>query len=430
MEFMTAFVRARLLNLLAVILATMLVLIGCGSGDGRVAESDAFATVIPVTENPSATTGTDNPTPETTVAAATPQPTVAPTPEVTRAPSPSATPTPPTPAPTHIQTTIATPMPTSTPTPMAVPYPNVPGIVDASNRGWPREVETVEGIVALEAPPQRILTYSLGHDELVLSLVAPDRIAAVGKFTTNDGYSNVVDWVADIAVYEKGAENVLAQEPDLFIASKFTKADIVELIKEAGVPVVRPSLENSSEGNIPNILLLGYLLGVEERALELAGDIEERLAAVTERVPPPGDASRAEVIAITRYSETIYVPGGGTTEGGIIEAAGGNNVAAREGLEGIQKVSIESVAAMNPEVILITQTGESGGEALRNDLLQHPALGEVLAIVNNRIYVVGSKTFTTLSHWNLRGIEETATLLYPEQFAGVTFTDFQPYGGE
>ena len=291
-------------------------------------------------------------------------------------------------------------------------------------------METVEGVIRLDGPPERILTYSLGHDELVLSLVAPDRIAAIGKFTTNDSYSNVVGWVTDIAVYEKGAENVLAQEPDLFIASKFTKADIVDLIKESGVPVVRPSLENSSEGNIPNILLLGYLLGAEQRALELAAEIQERLTIVSERVLPADDSSRPDVIAITRYSEKIYVPGSGTTEGGIIEAAGGVNAATREGLEGIQEVSIESVVSMNPEVILITQTGESGGDALREDLLQHPALVAVPAVVNDRIHVVGSKTFTTLSHWNVRGIEEAATLLYPEQFVGTTFIDFQPYDGE
>ena len=322
------------------------------------------------------------------------------------------------------------PMTTPTPPPTPVPYPEVPGIVDVSNRGWPREVETVEGVIRLEEPPERILTYSIGHDELVLSLVASDRMAAIGKFTTNDSYSNVVGWVTDIAVYEKGAENVLAQEPDLFIASKFTKADIVDLIKESGVPVVRPSLENSSEGNIPNILLLGYLLGAEERALELAAEIQERLTMVSEKVLPADDSSRPDVIAITRYSEKIYVPGSGTTEGGIIEAAGGVNAATREGLEGIQKVSIESVVSMNPEVILITQTGESGGGALREDLLQHPALVAVPAVVNNRIHVVGSKTFTTLSHWNVRGIEEAAMLLYPDQFAGTTFVDFQPYDGE
>ena len=320
--------------------------------------------------------------------------------------------------------------PTATPVPTPVPYPNVPGIVDVSNREWPRQVETSEGLVTLDGPPQRILTYSLGHDEIVLSLVEPARIAAVGRFTTNDSYSNVVGWVTDIAIFEKGAENVLAQQPDLFIASKFTKADIVELIKEAGVPVVRPSLESSSQGNIPNILLVGYMLGVEERALELASEIEERLAMVREQVPPTDDPDRPNVIAITRYSEKVYVPGSGTTEGGIIEAAGGTNTAALEGLEGIQKVSLESVAAMNPDVILITQTGDSGGDALRDDLLRHPALAEVPAVVNERIHVVGSKTFTTLSHWNVRGIEETAALLYPIRFANVTFTDFEPYGGE
>ena len=302
--------------------------------------------------------------------------------------------------------------------------------MDASNRGWPREVETSEGLVRLEGPPQRILTYSLGHDEIVLSLVDANRIAAVGKFTANESYSNVAGWVAEIPIYEKGAENVLAQRPDLFIASKFTKADIVDLIKEAGVPVVRPSLESSSEGNIPNILLVGYLLGVEERALELAAEIEARLAAVSQRVPPPGDSERPTVVSITRYSEKVYVPGIGTTEGGIIEAAGGVNAAARDGIDGIQKVSLESIAALAPEVILITQSGESGGDALRQDLLEHPALVAVPAVVNERIHVVGSKTYTTLSHWNVRGIEETAELLFPDRFEDIAFTDFQQYQGE
>ena len=313
-------------------------------------------------------------------------------------------------------------------TPAAAPsYPDVPGIVDVSNRGWPREIETSEGLIRLEAPPQRILTYSLGHDEIVLSLVGNERIAAVGKFTGDESYSNVADWVDDIPVYEKGAENVLAQKPDVFIASKFTDADIVELVKEAGIPVVRPSLENSSQGNIPNILLLGYLLGVEDRALELVAEIEARLKRITDRVPPVDDDARPTVISITRYSEKIYVPGLDTTVDGIIETAGGTNAAARDGLEGIQKVSLESVAAMNPDVILITQTGESGGDALRTLLLEHPALVAVPAVVNDEIHIVGSKLFITLSHWNVRGIEQTALVLFPDRFAGVEFSDFEPY---
>ena len=379
-------------------------------------------------------TSTPNPTvtPAPVVPAATTSPTDAPPPTTRPTPTPPRTPAgTPTPPPTAAPRPTATPLPTATPEPTPVPpYPEVPGVVEASNRGWPREVETSEGLVRLDGPPQRILTYSLGHDEIVLSLVDTNRIAAVGKFTANQSYSNVADWVAEIPIYEKGAENVLAQKPDLFIASKYTKADIVDLIKEAGVPVVRPSLESSSEGNIPNILLVGYLLGVEERALELAAEIEARLAAVTQRVPPPGDSDRPTVVSITRYSEKVYVPGVGTTEGGIIEAAGGVNAAARDGIEGIQKVSLESIAALAPEIILITQSGESGGDALRTDLLAHPALVAVPAVINERIHVVGSKTYTTLSHWNVRGIEETAALLFPGRFEDITFTDFEQYQGE
>ena len=305
----------------------------------------------------------------------------------------------------------------------------MPGIVDPSNLGWPRDVETLEGVVTLEAPPTRILTYSLGHDEMLIALVPPDRVAALGKFASNSAYSNVADIAPEYPVFEKGAENVLAAEPDLFIVSAFTKADIVDLVKDAGVPVVRPALESSAEGNIPNILLLGYILGVEDRALELASEIESRLSLIAERVPPPGDEGRPAVISITRYSDSISVSGGGTTGTGIIESAGGVNAAARDGIDGFQKISTESIAAMNPDVIIIPQGGE-GAETLRNELLNDPVLASVTAIVNDQIHLVDAPKHITLSHWNVRGIESTAEILFPDLFADVTFTDFEPYTGE
>ena len=366
----------------------------------------------------------------TSVPTSAPPPTPAPAPPTataTSAPEPTATSEPP---PTVVPT--ATPQPTATPipTPTAIPYPAVSGIVDVSNTGWPREIETSDGLVRLEEPPQRILSYSLGHDEILLALVDRGRFAAVGPFTGNPAYSNVSDFVAGMPTYEKGVENVLAAAPDLVIVSKYTDADIVSLIREAGVPVVRPALENSAEGNIPNILLMGYMLGVEDRALELVAEIEDRLALVKDRVPSAEIPERPVVIAVTRYSDSMYVAGEGTTESGIIETAGGVNAGARDGLSGHQKVSVESIAAMDPEVILITQPIDFGAGELRDDLLAHPALADIQAVVDGAVTVVDSRQYTTLSHWNVRGIEETALLLYPDEFADVEFTDFEPYAGE
>ena len=226
--------------------------------------------------------------------------------------------------------------------------PGVQGIVDPSNRDWPREVELADEVVVIEEPPQRVLAYSLGHDEILIALIDPERFAAVGPFAADPAYSNVADQAAGLPTFESGVENVLAAKPDLVLASKYTDVDVINLIKEAGVPVARTALESSSEGNIPNILLIGYMLGVEERALELVAEIENRLKFIADQVPPPNASERPSVISISRYSDSIYAAGSDTTEGGILESGGGVNASARDGVEGHQVISIEAIAAMNP----------------------------------------------------------------------------------
>ena len=51
----------------------------------------------------------------------------------------------------------------------------VVGIVDAANMGWPRQVEGLNGIITIPAKPQRIITASIGHDEMTLALVPSER---------------------------------------------------------------------------------------------------------------------------------------------------------------------------------------------------------------------------------------------------------------
>ncbi len=325
----------------------------------------------------------------------------------------------------------STPEPTVAPTaPTVVPYPAVPGIVDPDNRGWPREVDLADEVVLIEEPPQRILAYSLGHDEILIALMNTDRFAAVGPFAGDAVYSNVADLASGLPTFESGVENVLAAKPDLVLASRYADADVVDLIKEAGVTVARTVLDGSASGNIANILLIGYMLGVEERALELVAEIEGKVDFVAERVPPLDDGERPSVVATTKYADSIYVAGIDTTEGGIVEAGGGINAAARDGVVSHQVVSIESIVAMNPDVILIAQPVAYGANEYRDELLSHPALASVSAIVNNEVHVVDSRKYTTFSHWNVRGIEQTAQLLYPDRFSDVTFEDFKPYSGE
>ena len=62
----------------------------------------------------------------------------------------------------------------------------------AQDGEWPRAL--VDGLgteVTIAAPPQRIASVSLASDEVLLSLVEPERIAAVTAFGQDPAISNV-----------------------------------------------------------------------------------------------------------------------------------------------------------------------------------------------------------------------------------------------
>ena len=341
----------------------------------------------------------------------TPAPTATPTATPTAAPPPTATPT---------------PDPTPTPTPAPKLPASVPGIIDTSNLGWPREVEGLNGVVSIPAKPERIITASVGHDEMTLALVPNERLVAVGSATKNATYSNVASLVQDKAEISRDPETIIAQSPDVIVTSPFFSAEGIEALSRVGIPVVQTALKHDPEARIDNILFIGYIFGEVERALEFAAEVQERydsLVAVTGAAEP-----RPRVLALTQYSDKLWVAGGNSTEGGVITAAGGINAAEEAGIEGNQTTSLEGVIAMNPEIIVIAQPIEFGAEEFRQSLFDNEALAEIPAVKNEAIHVVESKHFTTLSYWNIRGAEDLARLLWPDDFPSPPAASFSLAG--
>ena len=301
-------------------------------------------------------------------------------------------------------------------------FKDVPGIVDATNFGWPRDIETSEGLVTLQKPPTKVHSLSLGHTEILAALMDFSKVSAVYSFFTDPEQSNIADLSKSHNLIGFDPEEVVALEPEIVIASRFTDADNVALLKDAGIPVARASLENSALGNVPNILLIGYMVGAEKEALLLADEIERRMQFVGD-ILSGNDHPR--VLSISKFT-SIFVAGSGSTEGGIIEQAGGVNAAADSGIEGHQQITIEGITAINPDVIVVPQPTE-GANAFISELKLNAALFEVPALKNDRIYYVLPKYHTTLSHWNVRGVEQMAALLFPSDFQDVDMNDFSHY---
>ncbi|MDE2867284.1 MAG: ABC transporter substrate-binding protein [Chloroflexota bacterium] len=428
--------RFRSLALLPLLIAVFaLVFAACGPEDDvpPPAPPPAATPEVVRAESTPAPTATAQPTPEATVEptpAATAQPTASPTatPAPTQEPTPTPEPTPeatpePTPEATPEATAAATPEATPEPTPteeatpaapaFAEAFQDVRGIVDPSNFGWPREVEGLNGVVSIPAKPLSIITASVGHDEMTLAIVPIDRLVAVGSSSKNITYSNVADLLQEKAEITRDPETIIAQEPDIIVTSPFFSADGIAALSKAGIPVIQTELKQGPESRINNILLMGYIYGEEERAVAFAAEVRERyesLIGVTGAVE-----AQPRVLALTQYGDKIWTAGKDSTEGGVITAAGGLNVAAEAGIEGNQTTSLEGVIAMNPEVIVIAQPVEFGANEFRQSLLDNEALAELPAVKNEAIYVVESKHFTTLSYWNIRGAEDLARILWPDE---------------
>ena len=301
-------------------------------------------------------------------------------------------------------------------------FEGVRGIVDPTNFGWPREVEGLNGLVTISSKPHRIITASVGHDEMTLALVPRDRLVGVGGVTKDSTYSNVASLVKGIAEISRDPEVIIAQDPDVIVTSPFFLTEAVEALEKTGIPVVQTELKHDPEARINGILLMGYIFGEEDRALEFAAEVRDRYEALVEVTSKASPQPR--VLALTEYSEQLWVAGGNSTEGGVITAAGGINAAEEAGIEGNQVTSLEGVIAMDPEVIIIPQPVDFGAEEFRKRLLATEALADIPAIQSRDVYVVESKHFTTLSYWNIRGAEDLARILWPADFPDSEITPF------
>ena len=198
-------------------------------------------------------------------------------------------------APAPQPTMVVAPPPTPTPGPS---LEGVAGIVDPANMGWPRRVEGLNGVITIPAKPQRIITASIGHDEMTLALVPSERLVAVGGVSKDETYSNVSGLVRDKPEITRDPETIIAQAPDVVVTSPFFTAEGVEALTRVGIPVVQTELQHDPEARINSILFMGYIFGEEERAFEFADGSARAL-----RVPGVGDRrGNAETASARRHA--------------------------------------------------------------------------------------------------------------------------------
>ena len=281
----------------------------------------------------------------------------------------------------------------------------------ADSQGFPRTItDGLGNEVTIPQQPQRIVSLTLATDEILLSLVDTARVRGVTYLAGDSMWTNVSEIARQVEhTVQSDPEQIIALEPDLVLAATYNNPDHVKLLRDAGIPVVVVALFDSVGQVAENIRFVAHLTGDEERAEELISAMEERLAAIE------AQAAKAEtkprVLFYTAFGSSA---GKGSTFSDIVQRAGGINLG-DEALDGpFGELSLEKIVELNPDVIITDEFAPEDNAKWQETFSNHPALANVNAKRNGRIYTVPTRHLSTLSHYIVEGVYDVAKLLHPD----------------
>jgi iron complex transport system substrate-binding protein len=275
-------------------------------------------------------------------------------------------------------------------------------------RPFPRELRDARGeALTLQREPQRIVSQTLGTDEILLAICPRERIVALSDLAEDDNYSNAVEQARQIpGRTTEGAEQVLQFKPDLIFVASYSRAETVELLKASKAPVFRFANFDSIAEIKSNIRTIGYATGNDAAAEKLIRQMDEALAAVRARIPKSESPAR-----VMSYDQLGYTAGANTIFDDVARAAGAVNVSAEHGIKGFAKINSEKILEWRPD-FLIAGANRGEGGLVRDRLLDDPAVASSEAGRAGRIIVIDSRHFLTVSHHVVQFVEDLANGLY------------------
>ncbi len=214
-------------------------------------------------------------------------------------------------------------------------------------------VDDAGDTVRLAQPASRVVSLSPATTELVFAIGAGDRL--VGRTRWCD-YPEAAHAVADVGDgIPPNIESVLARRPDLVLLYRSPQnTDAAERFRAAGAAVVQ--LDFNHLEDVSRIArLLGPLVGHPRQGDSLATAFDAELA----RLRLPSDGGGAPTVLLLAWDQPPMAIGAGSFQSEILTLAGGRNIFADIAAPSAT-VSIEAIAARDPSLILVSDSGIPG----------------------------------------------------------------------
>ncbi|WP_374629543.1 ABC transporter substrate-binding protein [Pannonibacter indicus] len=291
----------------------------------------------------------------------------------------------------------------------------------ASAFAYPVTVKSCNRDVTFDAAPTRAVSNDVNLTEMMLVLGLTDHMA---------GYTGVSGWktldpemregvkeLPELAEKYPTKEVLLGAEADFYFAGwnygmKVGGEVTPDTLAPFGIKVyeltescihIGPKEKISMADMYNDLLNLGTIFGVEDKAKALVAGYEAKLAEVTARVKEPGKEP-LRVFVYDSGEDTPFTAGRYAMPTALIEAAGGHNI-----MDDLDKswatVAWEPVIERNPEVVVIVNYGQVTAEQKIAFMKSNPAFASINAVKNDR-FVVLEYVEATPGPRNIRAVEK------------------------
>jgi iron complex transport system substrate-binding protein len=241
-------------------------------------------------------------------------------------------------------------------------------IAEVQLPGGGRGVRDASGTVAPLHAYQRIASASLIADHVLWELCAPERVVAVSD-RTKASAAFAFRHTAQTGISSPAElEKIFALHPDLLFINHFGDPRYTARLRERGIVVFDLGEMEGLASLLPNIRVIGKLIGADTAARALADRFATRMRAVAADVPR---ARWPRGLYVSAYGKQLYGGTVGTSYHDVLTAAGVVDAAA-ERYRGWPTFDAEQVLALDPDV-LITKHG------MGKILCAFPGLGQLRA---------------------------------------------------
>jgi iron complex transport system substrate-binding protein len=203
--------------------------------------------------------------------------------------------------------------------------------------------------VVIRKPIKRVVSLAPSLTESIFAVGAGEKLVGVTTYCNYPEAAKSIEKIGDTQT--PNIERIVTLKPDIVFVSTASQLEaFMATLEQQGITVYVMDAKSIVEV-IDDLRTLGGLLDTEERSAFLASALEARVNGVE-------NASASTRVFIQISNEPLFTIGKDSFLTELVSKAGGESVT-KDVPSGYPKLSKETASAMNPDVIILSDSGDN-----------------------------------------------------------------------